>query len=635
MTNQVTSTPTTVDYTNRDFYSLREALIARVQARVPNWSGTDSSDFGVALIEAFSYMGDVVGYYTDRIANEGNIVTATQRDSVLAIAKSYGYTPAGYQAASNTLQFSNTSASSITVHAGTELYASVSIGDSVQQIIFTTSADCVVPAAAGTTPGVASVSASHGEQVALRPVSTIYNANGELLGYSDGTANQSFTLKSNQVVDGSVSLLVKNGTAFSTWSVAQHLSDFGPADAVYSVSSDANNYVTVTFGDGVSGAVPPIHSEIRAQYVVGGGAVGNLPSNLPFSFYIFPSTATTLEQNNSKMYLSVISTTAAQGGIDPVSTDMVRYLAPQALSALNRAVSLSDYASLAMSVPTVGAANSVAEIWSSVTIYAAPLRAPGAAEQFPLYDDTNANLLTTEWTPFQQSVQAALSGKTQIGVTTTVAPPKYAPVDVTIRYTKLPAFTDTQVVASIRSYMETYYAYSYRTFGETIHPSDIESLLSFVPGVSNVHVDYLYRDSDLTPTRSILVGKPNEIFIFGSLNGTTSRTTINATSTSASLSSLVLTPTGGTVSGSSPAAFNSAFYNYAYALTAPSTSVTITPTSPSTTATITVNGVAVTSGSPSASITLGASGGAPTIITIVVTAQDGITTATYTLSVSH
>lgn len=96
-TAQVSYTPATIDYTNRDFYSLRQDLIARVKSRIPSWYGSDPSDFGLALVEAFAYLGDVTGYYIDRVANEGTLATASQRASIINLAQIYGYTPAGYQ----------------------------------------------------------------------------------------------------------------------------------------------------------------------------------------------------------------------------------------------------------------------------------------------------------------------------------------------------------------------------------------------------------------------------------------------------------------------------------------------------------------------------------------------------------
>ena len=55
MTTQVSTIPVSVDYTSRDFYSIREQLIKRIQARIPSWTATDPADFGVAFVEAMAY----------------------------------------------------------------------------------------------------------------------------------------------------------------------------------------------------------------------------------------------------------------------------------------------------------------------------------------------------------------------------------------------------------------------------------------------------------------------------------------------------------------------------------------------------------------------------------------------------
>lgn len=111
--------PISVDYTGRDYYSIREQLIARIQERIPEWTASDPSDFGVALVEAFAYMGDLISYYVDRTANEFSLATATQRNSLLNIAQTYGYTPVGYRSSTVELTFfnNNTSASSGTLTA--------------------------------------------------------------------------------------------------------------------------------------------------------------------------------------------------------------------------------------------------------------------------------------------------------------------------------------------------------------------------------------------------------------------------------------------------------------------------------------------------------------------------------------
>jgi hypothetical protein len=52
-------------------------------------------------------MGDLTNYYIDRTANEAFILTATQRDTLLNIAKMYGYTPSNYVGSVVDVDFTN------------------------------------------------------------------------------------------------------------------------------------------------------------------------------------------------------------------------------------------------------------------------------------------------------------------------------------------------------------------------------------------------------------------------------------------------------------------------------------------------------------------------------------------------
>jgi hypothetical protein len=71
--------------------------------------------------------------------------------------------------------------------------------------------------------------------------------------------------------------------------------------------------------------------------------------------------------------------------------------------------------------------------------------------------------------------------------------------------------------------------------------------------------------------------------------------------------------------------------NYTASVSNAVASITVTPTTTDSNATVTVNGIAVTSGSPSGAIALAVG---PNIITTVVTAQDGTTLGTYTTTVT-
>src|SRR5215208_3982459 len=65
----------------------------------------DDDDFTVALIDAWAVVADVLTFYQERIANESYLRTATERVSVLELARVVGYEPARGVAAGTLLAF--------------------------------------------------------------------------------------------------------------------------------------------------------------------------------------------------------------------------------------------------------------------------------------------------------------------------------------------------------------------------------------------------------------------------------------------------------------------------------------------------------------------------------------------------
>lgn len=584
MTTSASSIPVSVDYTSRDYYSLREALIARVKARVeaanPNrqWEGSDPSDFGVALVEAFAYMGDVLGYYVDRIANESYLLTATQRQNVINIARSYGYSPSGYQAAITTLSITNLTASSVTVPEGTQVYGEVLIDDVITQIIFTTAEELVLTANATGT-----VDATHGELISVRTENVAEG--GEIIGNSDGSPSQVFELNDTVIVEDSIRVFVQSGSEYEEWTKVDHLTDWGPTDNVFEILIDANNVHYVVFGDGVSGSIPNTLSNVKVDYVVGGGTIGNIAPNVITDLYAVPGfteNQTALLANN----LTVTNATAGLGGEDPESTDQIRRLAPLALTALNRAVSLADYENIVLNLASVGKAKAVAETRTSVTLYISPQSSDTDTDLYPGIDyiaDPTLETPTTEWNNLSDAVEEFLATRTQLGVSVTVAPPTYVPVTVELEYTKLPNYAASQVETQIQNEILRVYSYNNINFGDVIRPEEIEYQILQLQPVTSVKVTALHRTSD-TPGRNTLIAEPGEIFVFGDLDPLVESIVVTPFSTDASLTSLVASV--GTLSP----IFNT--NTLSYTLTVPngttSTNITATPTNAG--ATVYING---------------------------------------------
>jgi Baseplate J-like protein len=505
-TTPVSNIPISVDYTSKDYYSLREELITRIKDRVPNWSASDPADFGVALVEAFSYLGDVMSYYIDRNANESFMATATQRASVINIAQTYGYIPAGYRQSFTTFTLTNTSDNQITLPVGTVFSGDVVTGDVVQKIYFTTSADAVVQAKISDVSGTYSITAREGRPITL--IADNSNTYGELVGVSAGNPNTTFALSTTPVVDGSVEVYVQDGDVYSKWTQVQHIIDYNPNDQVFQITVDENNVVYINFGDGVSGFIPTKYSEVRAKYTVGGGIIGNVNTATITEINYVPGLSET--ETTALGNALTVTNTIAIGGSDPETLDQIRISAPLSLRANNRAVTLQDYADLALGVTGVGKANAAADIWTSVTLYIAPSRSTTDTDQQPGLDDTGAP--TIEYNTIKASVASYLSSRVLLGTTVTIQPPTYVDCVLNIAYTKLPQYTTAEVETAIKSTILTNFGYSNINFQATIYPQDVEFVLQRVPGVQVAKVLVLHRQGD--SGLKTLTGTASEIFRF-------------------------------------------------------------------------------------------------------------------------
>jgi hypothetical protein len=559
-------------------------------------------------------MGDIVNYYIDRVANENFIGTATQRQSIINLAKIYGYTPSGYRAAYINIQLTNSNSVAVDIHAGTQLVAEVVFNDTVTQLIFTTITDVTVLANSST-----EVTAFNGEDISARPENFNVEKNGELLGVSSGLPDQQFTLAENQVVDGSVQVWVNSGAGYEQWVERAHITDANPTDKAYYLTIDANNYVCINFGDSISGSIPPTNAVIRAVYNVGGGVVGNIPSGTPFEVHQLFGT----DFQNKDLIISSISLSASSagvGGLNPEEDNSIRVNAPKSLTAFNRAVTRKDFANISLSVPGVGKANAEADIWSSVNVYLAPQQNANSTDLYPGYTGVpnNEAYLTPSFLNLQEDVTSFLSDKVQIGTSVSVLPPTYTDVAVAIQYSKQSGYTEERVTASIRSALSAFYSYANLEFGQVISPEEIESNLRFVEGVDSLKVTYLYESVvGATPGRNLLVAGPGELYSFQDGNVSVVLLSSNASLSGLASSTGALTP-----------AFVSSFYNYN--ITSTTTSITLTPTGPGG-AQIYMNGTLVTSG---AAQTVSTPTGVTTVIFSVI-AADGITSKSYKVTITR
>jgi hypothetical protein len=508
---------------------------------------------------------------------------------------------------------------SIVVPSGTQLAADVIIDSVVQQIIFSTVEDAVLE---HVTPngqaGTVETVAVHGVNVSTLEANAANGDNvaGELLGESDGSPNQEFSLKNTEVDATYIKVYVEREEGiFEEWSVVTHIEDSAPGDTTYAIYIDGDENIYIRFGDGVAGAIPPRNARVKATYNFGAGSIGNIPSYSMPSIYDVPGA---LQRDIIMSKVSVLNAVAATGGTQAESDESIRYNAPKSLRALNRAVTLEDFSNLTLQVFKVGKSNATATSPSSVVVYVAPQRDPASLDLTPgiLPNGT----LTPEIANLKSSVATFLADKIQIGTTVTVLEPTYVPISVTVRYSVLPQYSSTSVEATIKKTLVSEYAYANTSFAQVITPQDIENIVRSIPGVQNAVVSLLYR----TPGGGLnsLVGNPDEMFYLADSN-----IELSAASSVSTLSGLVVSYNGTEVTLSP--SFNSNVINYSGAISG-NYSLSVTPTGSSDT-TITVNNTATASGSSWTTV-LDSEDGPVYRVIITVTAQDNVTTTNYVVA---
>lgn len=368
-----------IDYTSRDFESIKEDLITLIRTKTnSDWDPTDYSDLGYVLVEAFAYMGDIMSHYLDRIANETSIDTAIQRKTLLSLAKLYDYKPSGPTPAEIYVTFTNVGLSSIDIPVKTQVLAPLSYGP-YSTVYFET-----VESATALAPGAPiTLKAIEGKTVNTdRPdlIDSTYNkALPSNLGTSGGTENQGFLIVDANVIDNSITVYVGQGLAFSLWTYVDTLLEYGPTDSVFTTERNENGTVTVLFGDGINGAIPTASQLISATYKTSVGVAGNIKSNSITEITFIPGNT----DPQALTYLTASNTAPSYGGADADDFTQIRTKIKAAVSTRRRAVTLEDYSELASLVSQVGKTKAASSVYSAVNLYVQTQEDNSAAPGYP------------------------------------------------------------------------------------------------------------------------------------------------------------------------------------------------------------------------------------------------------------
>lgn len=378
-----------IDYTNKDFASLREAMLELARYRLPEWTDRSTADVGMLLVDLFAYMGDVAFYYLDRTASECFLDTALERRSLVDLLRLIGYelkTPVA-AAADLTLTFNAPGGGQdpkITIPSGA-VFESNDLGAGPQSFQ-STGPDLVIDLSSTQVELL-----PDGKRVYRGlPVRHSRSVVGEILGSSTGESTEAFALKQGPLVPGSLVLEVDEGAGWVRWQERENLlyhtlpsgriGFSSPEARDFYVRTDAAGTAVARFGDGVYGRRLPAGgvNNVRASYRVGGGAAGNVPAG---SIAKAKTAVTLLDK--------VTNPAPAAGGAEAEDLERARRFGPLAFRSGQRAVTLGDFVALAYQAGGVAKVRARSRGWNQVDLHVAP---EGESCR-PVPDDLRARLL--------------------------------------------------------------------------------------------------------------------------------------------------------------------------------------------------------------------------------------------------
>jgi hypothetical protein len=484
-----------IDYTNKDYASLRRAMLELARYRLPEWTDQSANDLGVLMVDLFAYMGDIILYYQDRIASESFLDTATERRSVLYLLRLIGYELKSPRPASADLRLTFNppaagASSLITIPRSAQFATKAANGVAPQTFEYQLPAleiDLANPSKVRTTAEglkvYESLSVTH-----QRLVPT------ETLGSSTGEPNQSFALSQKPVIPDSVVLEINEGAAFVPWNqrdnLLYHSTNQGrvelstPESRDYYVQFDENDVAWVTFGDGLYGFIPPTGTNnIRASYRVGGGAIGNVPAG-----------AISEAKTTIRLLKSVTNPAPAAGGTDSESLEHAVRFGPLAFRSGLRAVTLSDFVSLAHQAGGVAKVRARSRGWNQIDLFIAP----------------EGDTCRAAPSDLKQQLVRFFEDKRMVGTFIHIQDPTCVPIEIALTAVVEHNYNLETVRHDVESRVRELLAFKNVDFGRPLYLSKVYEAAEALAGVSAVNVTAYRRvgaSSLMAPEGRIDIGE--------------------------------------------------------------------------------------------------------------------------------
>lgn len=549
-----------LDGAAHDYDSLLRLLLDQLARSAPDWTERSGADLAQVLVELAAYAGDQLSYLQDRVALEGFLRTATQRESVRRHLRLVDAALDPGFCAQADLLWSCSGAFPLFLPRG--FAVSTAAHDNENAVIFETAHDAVLyPAlssialaldAPSSADGLQAVLAAqldgvlsagqwllfeqgtthHWAQVAsvafgagtstvtfMAPLPTSFNALATQVQGNRVRATHGLTQHQDEIGSGSAAQRIalthapliwvwdeSAQRARSTlnltvdgldWIEVEDFLDVSAAARVYAVSSDNAGYVTVHFGDGAQGAVPALGSRIRITYRIGDASVKPQLNGRVGAGTLTEFNRQRAFADPSQRLLAVRNPMASSAPQAPQDLAQARLLGPTTVRQPKRAVVAADYEAL-VDQGVLHAGTRVQPLCSRARI-----QHTGSWNTVIVSIDMPGRAPLAAQLGLRAAFETVLNEHKMAGVDVRVEDARYCPLHLGLRVEVEAAHFARDVCEAIEhallSAQDALLRPGRLRFGMPLHLSDVYAAAQGVPGVRTVAVTRFKRLGDRYP----------------------------------------------------------------------------------------------------------------------------------------
>lgn len=277
------------------------------------------------ILDILAYNTHYNAFYLNMVANEMFLDTAIKRSSAISHAKLLNYTPRSTVSprALINITFTGVSSPELTIPKYTKFYAR-----SIDNVNYP-----FVNLESRTVTANSNIATFNSLQIYQgQPVRYSFTVN------KNDNPSLTFKLPDSNIDLSTLRVVVYPNSGSTTYTkfeaVSSHLT-LNPNSTVYFVQESLDGYYEIYFGDGVLGKTLTNSNIVAVEYLITKGVLAN-------GSELF----TLMDDIGSYSTSSITLVEKAIGGLDKESLKSIKFTAPKAYAAQNRAVTKSDYASL-------------------------------------------------------------------------------------------------------------------------------------------------------------------------------------------------------------------------------------------------------------------------------------------------